>query len=106
MALTHFEVRSREPFGEGAGFGTTGTYEQIDGIAHFAVAPDNPANRRIIDLDLAPRDADGLVRFEADLSIVMPSSKTPETVELLWSYPIAGAGDLYRHSILPRRTLR
>lgn len=75
MALTHFEVRSREPFGEGVSFGTTGTYEQIDGIAHFAVAPDNPANRRIIDLHLAPRDAAGLVRFEADLSIVMPSSK-------------------------------
>ena len=103
MALTHFEVRSREPFGEGVSFGTTGTYEQIDGIAHFAVAPDNPANRRIIDLHLAPRDAAGLVRFEADLSI-MPSSKN------------AGNGRhrglpnrrrrLVQTSILPRRTLR
>src|SRR5262249_26801192 len=32
----------------------------------------HPANNRIVDLALAPRNADGLVEFAADFSIVMP----------------------------------
>src|SRR5690606_7186367 len=36
-----------------------------------AVDPRNEANRAIIDLDLAPRDEQGLVRFSADVSLVL-----------------------------------
>src|SRR5262245_6599550 len=72
MPLTGFEVTSRAPYAEGRRFGAVGTYQQVDGTAHFAVDPDHPANARICDLKLAPRNAAGLVEFTADFSVVLP----------------------------------
>jgi len=72
MALTRFEIARRGPYADGRSFGAAGAFEQIDGIAHFAVDPLHPANNRIVDLALAPCNADGFVEFAADFSIVMP----------------------------------
>jgi Alpha/beta hydrolase domain len=47
-------------------------YEWIAGVAHYAVDPDAPANARIADLGLAPRDGDGLVRFSGDVVLLRP----------------------------------
>jgi hypothetical protein len=66
MPLTRFEIASRAPYAEGRRFGTAGAYEQVDGRAHFAVDPNHPANARICDLKLAPRNGTGLVEFAAD----------------------------------------
>ncbi|MGE0699154.1 MAG: alpha/beta hydrolase domain-containing protein [Hyphomicrobiaceae bacterium] len=72
MALVRFEIARRGTYAGGRSFGRTGAYEQLDGTAHFSVDPDHPANRSIVDLGLAPRDANGLVAFEADLSVLQP----------------------------------
>lgn len=72
MALERLKIVRRGPYADGLSFGSAGAFEQIDGIAHFAVDPLHPANNRIVDLARAPRNADGLVAFEADFSIVMP----------------------------------
>ncbi|MFT5172367.1 MAG: hypothetical protein ACI8W7_000531 [Gammaproteobacteria bacterium] len=72
MALRRFEINQRAPYADARAFGAAGAYEQIDGTAHFAVDPTHAANQCIVDLALAPRNADGLVEFAADLSIVMP----------------------------------
>ncbi|KAA0097970.1 hypothetical protein CIW49_14930 [Mycolicibacterium sp. P1-18] len=40
--------------------------------ASFAVDPTNPANQRIVDLDRAPRNATGLVTFDADVNVLRP----------------------------------
>ncbi|MEM9383523.1 MAG: alpha/beta hydrolase domain-containing protein [Pseudomonadota bacterium] len=42
------------------------------GRVQFGVDPNLPANRAVIDIDRAPRDADGLVRSTADLVILRP----------------------------------
>ncbi|HEX9833699.1 MAG TPA: hypothetical protein VGA66_11560, partial [Mycobacterium sp.] len=47
-------------------------YEWVEATVDFAVDPGLLANERIVDLDLAPRDADGLVRFDADLKLLRP----------------------------------
>jgi hypothetical protein len=47
-------------------------YENVEATVTFAVNPDDLANQRIVDLDLAPRDEDGLVRYEADLRMLRP----------------------------------
>jgi hypothetical protein len=47
-------------------------YECVEATVHFAVDPDHQANRCIVDLDLAPRHGDGLVRFDADLRLLRP----------------------------------
>lgn len=72
MALTRLDIKSRQPFAQGKRFGEVGPYEQIDGIAHFAVDPGHPANSPITDLEFAPRDAGGRVSFSADFRILKP----------------------------------
>jgi hypothetical protein len=47
-------------------------YERIAGKVYFAVDPRLPANRAIVDIDLAPRNAAGLVEFSADLLVLRP----------------------------------
>ena len=74
MAVSQLDITSTRPFADGAVFGNTGTYRQIDGLAHFAVDPDHPANGVITDLKLAPRDADGLVHCVADFCILQPDA--------------------------------
>jgi hypothetical protein len=47
-------------------------YERIAGKVYFAVDPKLPANRAIADIDLAPRNAAGMVEFSADLLVLRP----------------------------------
>ena len=47
-------------------------YENVEATVTFAVDPTHLANERIADLELAPRDADGLVRYDADLRLIRP----------------------------------
>jgi hypothetical protein len=47
-------------------------YERIIAKAYFTVDPNLPANKIIADIDLAPRDANGLVEFSSDLYILKP----------------------------------
>ncbi|MFP6680191.1 MAG: alpha/beta hydrolase domain-containing protein [Dehalococcoidia bacterium] len=72
MPVTGFEINLRRLVADGKEFGDVGPYEEIKGTVKFAVNPEHPANERITDVKLAPRNADGLVEFESDLSIVAP----------------------------------
>src|ERR1700726_2833738 len=47
-------------------------HERIAGKVYFAVDPSLPANRAIVDIDLAPRNGAGLVEFSADLLVLRP----------------------------------
>jgi hypothetical protein len=70
--VTHIEILTREPVLNGQSFDTTGPYETITARIHFAVRPNDPHNRGIVDLDKAPRNADGEVEFSADLFLLRP----------------------------------
>ena len=72
MAIVSLEISNRQPLAQGQPFGEVGPYVQIDGTAHFAVDPLDPANDLITDLKLAARDEAGLVRFSADFRILQP----------------------------------
>jgi Alpha/beta hydrolase domain len=69
-------IHQHEPFVEGMVFGDTGSYVRLAGVAHFAVDPNHQANRAIVDLNLAPLNADGKVEFEADVFILAPKDLT------------------------------
>jgi hypothetical protein len=58
----------------GASFGDVGPYEVIAGIVHGKLDPSHPANQGIVDLGLAPRDAQGLVDYRTDVVILRPKS--------------------------------
>ena len=49
-----------------------GTHERVIGRVHFAIDPKLPANRSIADVDLAPKNAGGMVEFAADLLFFRP----------------------------------
>jgi len=49
-----------------------GTHERVIGRVHFAVDPKLPANRGIVDLDLAPKNAAGMVEFAGDVLFFRP----------------------------------
>jgi hypothetical protein len=66
-------VRVESPAFEGRTFGTVGTYDRIVARATIAVAPDNPHNTIIADLDRAPRNAQGLVEAVTDVEILRPT---------------------------------
>ena len=66
------KILKREPFASGKAFGEVGAYEQITALARFAIDPKDERNRVIVDLELAPRNADGKVEFAADVVILAP----------------------------------
>ena len=72
MAVTVLEIKSRSPFAQGTTFGSVGAYEQLDGTVSFGVDPGHPRNAGITDLQLAPRDAHGLVQCSADVRLLKP----------------------------------
>ncbi|MEE8399814.1 MAG: alpha/beta hydrolase domain-containing protein [Desulfobacterales bacterium] len=90
MSVIDFEILSRKPYAEGESFGTTGAYEQIDGKVTFAVDPLHPANEGIVDLQLAPPDEKGRVRFVSDISILAPLDLKKGSDKLLVDSPNRG----------------
>jgi Alpha/beta hydrolase domain len=74
-AVEKLEITERVPFASGMSFGEAGSYEKIRGIAHFALDPATPSNAPIVDLDRAPRDADGKVRFAGEFVMLRPTGR-------------------------------
>jgi hypothetical protein len=70
--VVRVEITSRADIENGKPFGNAGPYEKLTGRVFFAVDPANPHNRQIIDLDKAPRNAQGEVEFSADLYLLRP----------------------------------
>ena len=66
------EIERREPFAGGGSFGDTGPYERLFGKVHFAIDPDEQGLPNIVDLELAPRNSQGLVEFSGTLDIIKP----------------------------------
>ena len=72
MAVIEVEISRRNAYAGGQAFGEHGPYDRIDGILDFGVDPNDKANEGIVDLDLAPRDAEGRVRFRSDFTLLTP----------------------------------
>lgn len=72
------------PYEAGRAFGPAGAYERLDGVARFAVDPLAPENASITDLRLAPPDASGRVRFEADFVVLRPADPARSSRRLLF----------------------
>ncbi|HEX4007325.1 MAG TPA: alpha/beta hydrolase domain-containing protein [Acidobacteriaceae bacterium] len=72
--VVSIEVISRQPVLNGQAFGSAGAYEEITARVLFAVRADDPHNAGIVDLDKAPRNAQGEVEFSSDLFLLRPVS--------------------------------
>jgi hypothetical protein len=72
-AMERFETLEDRPAFGGAAFGRVGAYRYISARAHILIRRTHPANRLLVDLDLAPRTAEDEVRYAADVMILRPN---------------------------------
>lgn len=77
-------IDSAKSFADGHGFGEVGPYERLKGVVRGALDPNHPQNTCIVDLDKAPRNADGRVEYEADLEIIRPVNAVASGGTLLY----------------------
>ena len=77
--IQDLEIVSTYTAYDGGTFGSVGTYTVISGIVHGKLNPNHPANAGIVDLGLAPVDADGMVDYTTDFVILRPTAVTNAT---------------------------
>ena len=90
------QIEKRESFAGGTSFGKTGPYERLTGKVAFAVDPEEPGLPFIVDLDLTPRNAEGLVEFSCDLDILKPVDPAGANRRLFYEFSNRGGRGLMR----------
>lgn len=71
--ITRIEIEKTEPAYGGKLFGDVGAYELLTGKAYGEVDPKLPGNAIIQDIDLASRNARGMVEYSTDIAILRPA---------------------------------
>jgi|SRR5450830_49670 len=85
------DVVSVEPAFSGRVFGKVGSYERLVGKARYAVSPTDAHNSGIVDIELAPRNAQGEVEFSADVEVLRPINGKHGNGRLLYDVPNRGS---------------
>jgi hypothetical protein len=88
--LESFEIVKRMPFADGIPFDDAGAYERIDGRAYFAADPASPDDAQTLNIALAPKDADGRVRFSIDVFLLQPVDPAKANGALFVEFPNRG----------------
>ena len=70
--ISSITMERAEVVAEGREFGAAGCYRRLIGKAKGVLAPAAAENRAIADIDLAPRNAAGLIEYETDFFILAP----------------------------------
>jgi hypothetical protein len=71
--ITHFEITKTEPAFGGQSFGDAGAYERLTGRVTGELDPADPANSGIQDINLAPRNARGMVEYVTNIELLKPA---------------------------------
>ena len=77
-------VERTTPYGGGQTFGGAGAFERLEGMVYMEVDPDDPLNAVVVNLDRAPRNANGLVEFSAPFVIIKPVDITKALFMTVW----------------------
>jgi len=94
--VTRVEILSRADVQDGREFGLAGAYERIIGRVYFAVDPANIHNRQVVDLDKAPRNAQGEVQFSAELYVYKPKDTNKGNGAVLFEVSNRGGRGILR----------
>jgi hypothetical protein len=82
--VTRIVVENKvSPAFDGASFGAAGQYETLAGRAFGELDPNDPKNAVIQDIELAPRNAKGMVEYTATFQLVKPVDMTKAS-RLMW----------------------
>ena len=83
--VVRITISSRAPVFNGQSFGAVGPYEDIKGVAVGEIDPRDPHNAVITDIELAPRNARGLVEYRATFTLRKPVDMTRAPGVLLYN---------------------
>jgi Alpha/beta hydrolase domain len=70
--ITHLEITKTEPAFRGQSFGDAGPYDRLAGRVTGELDPADPANSGIQDINLAPRNARGMVEYMTNIELLKP----------------------------------
>jgi len=95
--ITRIVIEHRDsPAYKGQSFGDAGRYERLAGRAYGELDPKDPLNAIITDLELAPRNARGMVEYSATFLLVKPVDLARASGVLLYEVPNRGNSALVR----------
>ncbi len=101
--ITEFDLEVvTSPALDGRSFGDIGTYERLRGIVRGAVDPEDRRNRDIVNLDRAPRNADGLVEYRATVEIYRPVDMSKWNGAIFHTVPNRGGAGAAEPALLTR----
>jgi hypothetical protein len=90
-SVTKIVINRRvSPTFDGTSYGRVGPYEQLFGYVEGELDPNHPRNQRIVNLDKAPRNANGNVAYRADIEILKPIDLTRANGALILDTPNRG----------------
>ena len=96
--VTEIHVAAVEPFADGAAYGATGAYERVRGTFKGELDPADARNKVIVNLDRAPRNARGLVEYEADFFLLRPADAARGNRKII--YDVTNRGRKFIHARL------
>jgi hypothetical protein len=82
--LIRLQIDRQEPFADGMTFGATGSYVRLMGTAYGELDPQQPLHAGIVNLDKAPRNAQGRVAYDMDVYIMRPTDVTKGNGTILY----------------------
>jgi hypothetical protein len=89
--LTRIQITTQEsPTFGGFSWPGVGQYEKIAGKAFGEINPSDPKNAVIVDLQLAPRNANGNVEYAFDFYILKPIDLSKGNHKMLYEPPNRG----------------
>ncbi|HZZ93706.1 MAG TPA: alpha/beta hydrolase domain-containing protein [Usitatibacter sp.] len=88
--ITQFQILNRAIAFGGYSFANVGQYEVITGIATGEVNPSDPRNAIITDIALAPRLANGNVRYQHNFYILKPLDLSKGNHKMMYEPPNRG----------------
>ena len=89
-------ARSQSPTFGGLSFGSAGQYEKLRGTAFGELDPNDPRNKRITDIELAPRNTAGMVEYSMDVFVLKPVDLTRGSGRVLLDFNNRGGMRLGR----------
>ena len=88
--IVRMVITKTEPYLDGKTFGSAGSYVRLTGQVYGEVDPLNPLNSIIQDIQLAPRNDEGMVEYISDFIILRPADMTRSNGLLFLSLPNRG----------------
>src|SRR5262249_45425850 len=96
--VTQIVIKQTEsPAFGGHTFGAVGAYERISGQIIGEVDPKDPGNAVIVDVDLAQRNANGMVPWSTDFQILRPIDRTKGSKRMLYEITNRGRTNALGH---------